>query len=118
MLILEKIITSIMYKMHFLWLGLGLSSFFLSAQTNSKLKFGQLTDNLYVYTTQQLFSGTPFPSNSLYLVTAEGVVLIDTPWDKTQFQPLLDSIEKRHGKKVIMCLATHFHDDRTAGLEY
>lgn len=54
----------------------------------------------------------------MYLVTNEGVVLFDTPWDENQFQPLLDSIEKRHNKKVVMCIATHFHDDSSAGLEY
>ncbi len=54
----------------------------------------------------------------MYLVTKEGVVLFDTPWDTTQFQPLLDSIEYKHHKKVILCIATHFHDDKTAGLEY
>jgi glyoxylase-like metal-dependent hydrolase (beta-lactamase superfamily II) len=52
------------------------------------------------------------------MVTADGIVLIDTPWDEAQFQPLLDSIEARHNKKVLMCIATHFHDDRTAGLTY
>ena len=88
-----------------------------SAQT-SKLKFSKLTDHLYIYTTHKLFSGTPFPSNSMYMVTADGIVLIDTPWDEAQFQPLLDSIEARHNKKVLMCIATHFHDDRTAGLTY
>lgn len=54
----------------------------------------------------------------MYLVTEQGVVLFDTPWDSTQFQPLLDSIENRHHKKVILCIATHYHEDRTAGLAY
>jgi metallo-beta-lactamase class B len=54
----------------------------------------------------------------MYLITSDGVVLFDTPWDSTQFKPLLDSIRIRHGKKVVMCISTHFHDDRTAGLEY
>lgn len=85
---------------------------------NTKLKIQHLEDNLYVYTTYNLFSGNPFPSNSMYMVTDDGVVLIDTPWDESQFQPLLDSIEKRHSKKVIMCISTHNHDDRTAGLTY
>jgi metallo-beta-lactamase class B len=44
--------------------------------------------------------------------------MFDTPWDTTQTQPLIDSITLRHSKKVVLCLATHFHDDRTAGLEY
>jgi metallo-beta-lactamase class B len=85
---------------------------------NAKLKFGKINDHIFTYTNYQLFSGFPFPSNSAYLVTDEGVVLFDTPWDETQFQPLLDSIEKKHHKKVILCIATHFHDDSSAGLEY
>lgn len=85
---------------------------------NTKLRFGKINDNVFSYTTYQLFSGTQFPSNSTYLVTNEGVVLFDTPWDETQFQPLLDSIEKKHNKKVVLSIATHFHDDSSAGLEY
>jgi glyoxylase-like metal-dependent hydrolase (beta-lactamase superfamily II) len=54
----------------------------------------------------------------MYVVTDSGVVLLDTPWDTTQFQPLLDSIEIKHQQPVILCIATHFHDDRTAGLHY
>lgn len=61
--------------------------------TNAKLRFSKVTDNVYSYTTYHLFSGNPFPSNSSYLVTHAGVVLFDTPWDETQFQPLLDSIQ-------------------------
>lgn len=59
-----------------------------------------------------------FPANGMYLVTVKGVVLFDTPWDTTQFQPLLDSIKTRHNLNVIMCISTHFHNDRTAGLNY
>jgi metallo-beta-lactamase class B len=54
----------------------------------------------------------------MYLVTPQGAVMFDTPWDTTRFQPLLDSIMIRHHKKVIICVATHFHGDRTNGLEY
>ena len=96
-----------------------LFSFSATAQNaNTKLKFGKVSDNIFTYTTYQLFSGSQFPSNSAYLVTDAGVVLFDTPWDETQFQPLLDSIEKKHNKKVVMCIATHFHGDSSAGLEY
>jgi len=89
------------------------------AQTNScKLEVHQLTGNFYVYTTWQILSGEPYPSNSMYLVTKKGVVLFDTPWDSTCFQPLLDSIRIRHHKKPVMCISTHFHADRTAGLDF
>ncbi len=54
----------------------------------------------------------------MYLITNNGVVMFDTPWDTTQFQPLLDSIKLKHDKTVIMCFATHRHSDKTAGLKY
>lgn len=75
-------------------------------------------DNFYVYTTYQNVGNALYPSNSMYLITKDGVVMFDTPWDTTQFQPLLDSIKIKHNKKVIMCIATHHHNDRTIGLEF
>jgi metallo-beta-lactamase class B len=65
-----------------------------------------------------MFGTKKQPANGMYLVTQEGVVLFDTPWDTSPFQPLLDSIEERHHKKVILCLATHSHEDRTSGLDF
>lgn len=85
---------------------------------NSKLDITPLTGNFYIYTTYNEYQGSKTPAHGMYLVTKKGVVLFDTPWDTTQFQPLLDSIQKRHNKKVLFCLATHWHSDRTAGLEY
>ena len=85
---------------------------------NGNLEITHLTEDYYIFTTYKPYGGSLFPSNSMYLVTDAGVVLFDTPWDTTQFQPLLDSIERRHNKKVILCISTHFHADRTAGLEY
>src|ERR1700760_539533 len=82
------------------------------------LIISHLTGDFFVYTTFNLYKGNPVPSNSMYMVTTDGVVLFDTPWDSTQFKPLLDSIKIKHDKKVIICISTHFHADRTAGLEY
>lgn len=82
------------------------------------LMISQLTESTYVYTTCIEFNGNLFPSNSMYVVTDSGVVMFDTPWDTTQMQALFDSIEVRHHKPVILCIATHFHDDRTAGFPY
>jgi metallo-beta-lactamase class B len=88
---------------------------FVDAQN---LEIHHLAGDFYVYTTYHDINGQPFPANGLYLVTSEGVVIIDSPWDKTQIQPLLDSIKKRHNKKALLCIATHFHDDRTGGFDY
>lgn len=82
-----------------------------------KLDITRLTTNFYIYTTYSDYNGNLFPSNSMYIVTDSGVVLIDTPWDESQTLPLLDSIKTRHNKQVKLCITTHFHDDRTAGLD-
>lgn len=87
-------------------------------QMNTGLQISPLRENFYVYTTYGTYKGYRVPANGMYVVTDEGVILFDTPWDTTQFQPLLDSIGARHQKKVILCIATHFHEDRTGGLEY
>lgn len=82
------------------------------------LEISHLTGNFYIYITYHLYDNEPYTANGMYLITEEGAVLFDSPWDTTQFQPLLDSIKTRHGKDVVICIATHFHADRTAGLEY
>ncbi len=84
----------------------------------AKLKISRLTGDFYIYTTYNTYNGSQIPANGMYLVTDNGVVMFDTPWDTTQFQPLLDSIKFRHNKSVVMCFATHWHSDKTAGLEY
>jgi metallo-beta-lactamase class B len=83
-----------------------------------KLDITPLTGNFYVYTTYSSYEGNKLPANGMYLVTHAGVVLLDTPWDTTQFQPLLDSIFAKHQQRVTICIATHWHSDRTEGLEY
>jgi len=86
--------------------------------STDKLNISHLTGDFYVFTTYNLYKGNRIPANGLYVVTTNGVILIDSPWDSTQFQPLLDSIKARHNKTVTLCMATHFHEDRTGGLAY
>lgn len=89
------------------------------AQTPAaKLEISHLTGDFYVFTTYNLYKGNPVGANGMYLVTNKGVVLFDSPWDTTQFQPLLDSLKARHNKEVVVCIATHSHKDKTAGLEF
>lgn len=85
---------------------------------NSPLQISHLTGDFYVYKTFHDYNGTMISANAMYLVTDKGVVLFDAPWDKSQFQPLLDTIKAKHNKEVIMCFATHSHDDRAGGLDF
>jgi metallo-beta-lactamase class B len=79
-------------------------------------KITHLRGDYYIYTTWQDINGKPFPANGLYIVAATGIVFIDSPWDTAQAAPLLDSVERRHHKKVTACIATHYHGDRTGSL--
>ncbi len=85
---------------------------------NTKLTISHLTGDFYIYTTYNTYQESQVPANGMYLITDNGVVMFDTPWDTTQFQPLLDSIKLKHNKSVTMCFATHWHSDKTNGLEY
>jgi len=91
---------------------------FVFSQAEEKLLIKPLTDSIYIYTTYNIYENTKLPANGMYIVTDKGVVLFDTPWDTTQFQPLLDSIQLKHHQPVLLCIATHWHSDKTAGLEY
>lgn len=89
-----------------------------SQTKESKLKITHLTGDFYVFITYKMYNNNPTPANGMYVVTNDGVVMIDSPWDETQYQPLLDSIKAKHHKNVVMCIATHSHEDRTGGINY
>lgn len=89
-----------------------------SQTENPKLKITHLIGDFYVFTTYKTFKDKPMSANGMYIVAENGVVMFDTPWDKTQYQPLLDSIKVKHNKDVIVCIATHSHEDRTGGIDY
>jgi metallo-beta-lactamase class B len=84
-----------------------------------KISITPLTKNYYVCTSY----GYPgddaelFPSNSLFVVTDAGIILIDTPWGEDQTQQLIDTLYKTYHKKIVLCIATHFHDDRVIGFD-
>src|SRR5882757_9594883 len=96
-----------------------LSSVFAKAQTRPfRISTKHLTGNVYVYISYGLPDDkTPFPANGLYIVTPASIVLIDTPWDEDQTQQLIDTIKQRYNQKIVLCISTHFHTDRTAGLD-
>lgn len=86
-------------------------------QTSDALQIARLSGDFYIFTTYQTYKDAKVPANGMYVVTNEGVVLIDLPWDKSQLQPLLNHIKAKHNKDVVMSVSTHFHEDRTNGIE-
>lgn len=78
-----------------------------------------LVKNYYVVTSHGYpdKDSEPYPSNSLFVVTDAGIVLIDTPWGEAQTQQLIDTLDKTYHKKIVLCIATHFHDDKVIGFD-
>ena len=83
-----------------------------------KLVITHVAGDNYVFTSYNTFKGKKYSAHGMYVVTRDGVVLINTTWDETQMQPLLDSIMERHQKKVVLAIATHFHEDCVAGIKF
>lgn len=104
--------------MRILLTALLLFTAYSSMAQRPKLEIFHLTGDFYVYTTSRIYDGEAFPANGMYLITDEGAVLFDMPWDTTQMQPLIDSIKIKHGKDVLLSISTHFHDDRTGDISY
>ncbi|HEY0679986.1 MAG TPA: BlaB/IND/MUS family subclass B1 metallo-beta-lactamase [Chitinophagaceae bacterium] len=103
----------------FIFICLLFSANSISGQAKKqKLEISHLTGNFYIFTTYNTYKEHLVPANGMYLVTDNGAVMFDSPWDTTQFQPLLDSIKVKHNKNVVICIATHSHKDKTAGLEF
>lgn len=101
-----------------LWLSACLLSYASFAQQKERpLEIKHLQGDFYIYTTYSDYQGTLVPSNSMYVLTTQGIVMLDVPWDTTKTTVLIDKIERQHHKKVIACFSTHFHNDRTAGLD-
>lgn len=89
-----------------------------TAQRGPALEITHLTGNFYLYKTYSLYQNNYISANAMYLITNKGAILFDTPWDKAQYQALLDSIEQKHHKKAIMVIATHSHEDRAGGFGF
>lgn len=94
------------------------SSLTFGQTVKNELKITAITTDFYVYTTYKMFGTKKQDANGMYMVTPEGVILFDSPWDDFPYQMLLDSIEVKHHKKVVLAVATHSHEDRTSGLYF
>ncbi len=96
-----------------------LSGIFAAAaqDTAFRIKTAPVTGNVFVHVSYGGFKGKVYAANGLYIVTKNGIILIDTPWSEDQTRQLTDTLEQRYHKKIVACIVTHFHEDKTAGLE-
>lgn len=79
--------------------------------------FTRLADSVEVQTTFQPINGVPFPSNGLIVLTRDSIVLVDTGWGPRNTKAVLKHIRRTWHRPVAACFSTHFHDDRTGGID-
>ncbi|QCX53705.1 BlaB/IND/MUS family subclass B1 metallo-beta-lactamase [Elizabethkingia sp. JS20170427COW] len=100
-------------------IALGASFQLYTAQEVKKFTIEKaLSPHLYLYKSYGVFGGREYSANALYLITKKGVVLFDVPWQRNQYQELLDEIYQKHQLPVIAVFATHWHQDRAGDLSF
>ncbi|MCH9647287.1 MAG: subclass B1 metallo-beta-lactamase [Deltaproteobacteria bacterium] len=85
-------------------------------QLGDDLEVEELAPGIWRHIFQIPLATGPFPANGLVITSADGALVIDTPWTETQTVRLLDWVEKDLGLTVEGVVATHFHQDRLGGL--
>jgi len=84
---------------------------------DGKLEVELLAPGVYLHTSYQYLDNYGyFPSNGLVIVDGEDAHLIDTPWPVDDTERLLQWIRGK-GLGIKSSITTHFHDDRSAGIE-
>jgi metallo-beta-lactamase class B len=77
----------------------------------------QIAEDVYVHTSYSYIGDDPFPSNGLIVSTSEGILLVDTGWGKRQTAQILSWVDSTLRRPVVLCIVTHFHDDRVGGVQ-
>lgn len=82
------------------------------------LKIEKLSDNFYIYTSYGTYQEKSYPANGMFVLSSEGAILIDTPWNPKDYQTLSDTIRTKFNKEIKFVIGTHWHDDRAGGFSF
>ncbi|MGK0298746.1 MAG: glyoxylase-like metal-dependent hydrolase (beta-lactamase superfamily II) [Gammaproteobacteria bacterium] len=88
------------------------------AQTKTPdLQIKEIDNDVYLHTSFKQVEGFGLvDSNGLIVLGDNHAFIIDTPWSRHDTETLLDWINEQ-GFDLKASISTHFHDDRTAGIE-
>ncbi len=81
------------------------------------IEISKVTDTVWLHTTYEKYNGVRFSSNGLIILTSEGLVLIDTPWNNEQAKELINLSTDIFQKDFVMAFITHAHMDRIGGID-
>jgi glyoxylase-like metal-dependent hydrolase (beta-lactamase superfamily II) len=77
----------------------------------------RIAPHLWLHTTTGVMSGFVFPANGLILEQDGGALLIDAGYTPDQAETLVLWSKKNLSSPVALAVATHFHNDRTGGID-
>ncbi len=83
---------------------------------DKQIEVTQIAPKVYVHTSYRTFNSVPFPSHGLLISTKAGVVMIDTGWGNEPTEQLLDWVKANLRQPVVICMPTHYHDDKMGGM--
>lgn len=84
---------------------------------NGEMEIVQLSDNVYQHVSYNLWKKKFTPSNGIVFIDQQNAYIIDTPWRKQDTRKLVEWI-KQKGFQLQASISTHFHDDRSSGIEF
>lgn len=84
---------------------------------NGEMEITQLSADVYQHVSYNLWKQKFTPSNGLVVIDQKNAYIIDTPWQKKDTKVLVEWI-KQKGFLLQASVSTHFHDDRSSGIEY
>jgi glyoxylase-like metal-dependent hydrolase (beta-lactamase superfamily II) len=77
----------------------------------------QIAPDVWLHTTTHPVGSFVYPANGLILMRGGDALLIDTGWTPEQARVLALWIAAERQAKVSLAVATHFHSDRTGGVD-
>lgn len=82
-----------------------------------EITFTQLSNSIWIQTTYGQYNGSEIPANGLVILTSEGAVLVDTPWDDALTTALVEKVKEVFDAEVSLAVITHAHVDRMGGID-
>jgi metallo-beta-lactamase class B len=83
----------------------------------SEIDLNKISERVYVHTTYKLINGYNTPSNGLIVISTEGIILVDTPWDDELTSELIKVVKRNFKMEIILAIISHAHEDRIGGIK-
>lgn len=92
------------------------SSYSKGTDDTNYIELTKLDDRFWVHTSYVEYQGSRTPSNGLIAITSAGLILVDTPWNNSQTETLLELTKEKFKKDIKLAIVTHAHEDRIGGI--